>query len=315
MGSFGCCNLMVGMIIAVWLDWLAHLFSIRYRGMVMGISFFSAAVLSAGGSLAAGRLLALRPGVATYGLLYGAAGIIAALSMLCFWLIDDPAEREPDVIARPSLPLLLDRFRASLADRNFRAFLVGRVLSVAGFCMLPFVAVHYQSAAGGGLTAAAVVANGAALTLGTALAHLALGWLGDRRGHRAGILVGATAQVATLAAALALPGAWGCRLTYALAGVCASAGWLSHSNLVIESCPHDHRLAHISVANLVVGLPMLALPPLAGLAARAWGLRTLFAASLGFSVLSALWYVLRVRDPRDYSLLDRVPPSRCHSTR
>jgi hypothetical protein len=86
--------------------------------------------------------------------------------------------------------------------------------------------------------------------------------------------------------------------------VCASAGFLSSSNLVIESCPHDHRLAHITAANVVLALPILTLPFLAGLLAQAAGLQALFAVSLAFSVAAALWFLFRVREPRDVRLVD-----------
>ena len=307
LASFACFNLTIGVIVSVWLDWLAHLFHTGIRGTVMGVSFCSSAFLGVGGSLLAGRLLYRSPDTTTYALLYGLSGIIALVSLACFWFVQDPAEQEREDTVRPRTRDLLERFRTSLAQQNFRAFLVGRLLAVAGFCILPFVAVYYQSVAGGGLSAPAIVTSGAALTFGTALAHLALGRLGDRHGHRWGVLIGATAQVAALVAMLSLPGQWGCLLTYFLAGVCASAGFLSHSNMVIETCPHDHRLAHITVANLVLAIPLLTFPALSGVIAKAWGLQRLFTLSLVLSALAFLWCLTRVKDPRDVDLLEAAP--------
>jgi len=45
--------------------------------------------------------------------------------------------------------ILLHRFRASLNTANFRSFLVGRSLAMAGFSIAPFIAVYYTSQARG----------------------------------------------------------------------------------------------------------------------------------------------------------------------
>jgi Na+/melibiose symporter-like transporter len=53
-----------------------------------------------------------------------------------------------------------------------------------------------------------------------------------------------------------------------------------------------------------LALPILTLPFLAGLLAQAAGLQALFAVSLAFSVAAALWFLFRVREPRDVRLVD-----------
>jgi len=69
--------------------------------------------------------------------------------------------------------------------------------------------------------------------------------------------------------------------------------------MLLETCPHDSRLAHIMAANLILGLIAMAAPVLGGAAAAAWGVRTLFAICLAVSLISLAWVALLVREPRE----------------
>ena len=131
-----------------------------------------------------------------------------------------------------------------------------------------------------------------------AISTVLLGRLGDRRGHRAGVIVGAAMQVATLLVVLFSRGLASCVAAYAGAGLCAASGYVSHTNMLFETCPHDHRQAHITAANLVLSLPLLLAPVAAGVFAQRFGPRALFGACLVFSAAATAWFALAVREPR-----------------
>lgn len=299
LGTYAAFIASVGMIIGVWMDWLAHLFHTGIRGTVMGLTFFAASAGGALGGTLAGRLLSLAPEPHTYGLLYLGAGTLAIISICLFGLVNDPADDADATETRFSRSQILNRFRHSLSDTRFRQFLVGRLLAAGGFCIVPFVALHYQSPAGGGLAVGTLVSCGVAATVAAALANIILGYLGDRWGHRFGILAGAAAQIVALTLLLTGQGLGACLLTYAAVGICGGVGTVSHNNMLFETCPHDHRIAHITVGNLVMAGPLMVTPLLAGWLAEAQGLRVLFFASLALSVLAAAWVLFVVRDPRD----------------
>ena len=68
-------------------------------------------------------------------------------------------------------------------------------------------------------------------------------------------------------------------------------------NLLFESCPHDSRFAHITIANLVMATTML--PPLAaGMIVDVWGVPKLAAGSLILSGVALVWMFRKVREPR-----------------
>jgi len=294
--------LMIGVVVAAWMDWMAHLFDRGTRGKVIGTSMAVSALCGTGGAVAAGWIIGHVASPYCYAVLYAAGGIMGLLSMAIFARVDDPATQQADETPRPTFGVLLRQFHSSMQDGNFRAFLVGRVLAAAGFSILPFLAVYYTLPIGGGLARGTVVSLGAAMTLGTAMASWFTGRLGDRHGHRSGILLGAVAQTVTVCVVLFSSGFWSCLAAYAGAGVCLGVGVVSHYNMLLETCPHDSRIAHITVGNLVMGLATMFLPLFAGAVVAAWGLRFMFSLSLAFSVLALAWFLWRVKDPRQIEL-------------
>jgi MFS family permease len=297
LACFGAFWFAIGIVVAAWTDFLGHLFTVEVRGKVMGLALLGFSLAGAGSTLFAGWLIA-ELSTGAFAWLYLLAWVVGMVSVCCWALVDDPGGRISTDTPRPRVATLVLRFRASLAEPNFRAFLASRVLATCGFCILPFVAVYYTDPAHGGLSREFVVSAYAAQTVGLGIGSLGLGWLGDRFGHRSGVLIGTAAQVAALGVVLTVPGAFGCVLVYAGAGVCAACGVVSHYNLILETCPHDNRMLHISAANLTVGIPLTAVPLLAGVAAAVWGLTAVFAASLALSLAALLVVVLRVREPR-----------------
>jgi MFS family permease len=194
--------------------------------------------------------------------------------------------------------VIVSKFIRSLQDSNFRYFLGARLLTVLGFSMVPLVAVFFCRPEGGGVNPGTLVSCGAAITVGLAAGNLGLGYLGDHRGHRVGLLVGIICQMVALSVLLMIPGIWGCLIFYFFAGISNASGWVSHYNLLFETCPHDHLGAHITIGNLALGGVGILAPLLAGLIAETFGLRPLFALSLAISAGAFLWLWVLVRDPR-----------------
>ena len=291
-------NFAMGIIMAVWLDWIADVFREGIRGTLFGLTFAFANFAGAAASLLAGALIESGKLPSVYGWLYTAAGLMAAASMALFALVRDPTREKPDRPLRLDLGTLLRHFRRSLADANFRSYIAGRALATAGFSIVPFFAIHFTSARGGALSEGTVVASGAAMTAGAAVASLIVGRRGDRRGHRGGMLLGLGLQGLTVALLLTTGGPLGCILAYAGAGLARGSVGVSGFNLLYETCTHEGRFAHITLGNFILSFAAIGAPLAAGLAAGRWGLRPLFVVSLGLCLLALLWFVARVKEPR-----------------
>jgi MFS family permease len=304
---FGIFTGLIGAIVTVWMDWLAHLFRRETRGSIMGVSFFVSAVCGWAGAQLAACVLRLFPGdYAGYALLYLLAGAIATLSILTFLFIHDPAQTQPDDPAAAPAPGLAAYFLHSCTNWNFLALILGRLLGSFGFCIMPLVATYYISSPGGHLSGDRVVAASSVMFLTMAVSHLAWGWLGDHYGHRLGIVLGVAMQLVALIVLFLVPAPLGCYLVYACAGVCLSAGLVPQVNLLLETCPHDSRQTHLAVASLLMSPGAVAAPILAGKAAESFGLRPVFLASMAFSAAALLWMLCFFHEPRT---LDTAGPA------
>jgi len=290
-------TLSLGVAGAAWTDWLAGIFPKTVRGTVLGLTFCGSALAGTLGALLAGRLINRIPGTAGFAMLYYISTAVTIFSLAFFRLIKDPQADRADTHPR-GVSHVIARFRDSLGDANFRSFLVGRVLATCGFCILPFIAVYYRSPAGGGLSGATLASFGAALTAGSALGGFVLGRLGDKRGHRIGIILGTAAQAVTILVMLFTSGWTSCLVAYSSAGICVGSAFISHYNMLFETCPHDHRLAHITVGNIIIGTGTIIAPALAGFIADYFGLRPLLVISLILTAAALAWFVLRVKEPR-----------------
>ena len=221
----------------------------------------------------------------------------AALSITVFFAIRDPAKDLADDFA-PSFRETISASRESLSDAAFRSILIGRCLSLAGFCVGPFIALHYLSPIGGGLSEGLVVSFGAASTTGTAICCLLFGRIGDRIGHRFGMIMGICFQLGSLLSVLSIPGPIGCFLAMLFSGCTNGTLIISSTNLLLESCPHQVRAAHVMIGNMLVGLAGVLLPILGARIAIQAGITALMEVSFVVSVVALVWNIYKVKDPR-----------------
>ncbi len=292
-----------GVVGGVWSDWWAHVYSREVRGTVTGLAWGFGSLAGVAASLFSGWLLKHSAEVAMYSNIYLLGGTFLALAWLLLYRIDDSAVRTAEGSPPITTRLLLDRFKSSIKDTNFRNFIIGRLFTMAGFCIMPLIAVNFASARGGKLSEATIVTLSACLTAGAAVANVFLGLLGDRYGHRLGILLGTIMQIPTLLVLLIIPGRLGCLLAYAGAGICIGSAIVSFNNMLFETCPHDHGPAHITIGSLLVGLGTIVFSLVGGRMAEIFGLSVFFGLCLVTSIIAFLWTWLRVREPRDINLI------------
>ena len=292
--------LLTGPIVPLWQDWVAGLFSTQSRGRAVGFYMAAAAVGVSVGAVAAAHIRGRYSFPVDCALLFAGATVVLAISIASFLLVS-PGQARPDA-APPTVPGLLARFRWSLRDANYRRYLAGRVLLTLGSGATAFVAVHYRSPEGGSLSDATIIGLGGVLTLTQAGGSLWLGALGDRSGHRAGVLVGAIAQMAALAVAFVGTGVTACVLCFACLGLAYASGNVSHQNMIFETCPHDNRVAHITLSNVVLSPFMAAIPLATAYLVSHIGTLGAFAACTVPTMLGTLWLTLLVSDPRAVEL-------------
>jgi MFS family permease len=286
-----------GVLGPIWMDWVAHLFRQEIRGTVTGISWGFSSMAGVAGALVSGWALGGSQEITTYGWLYLCAALFATLSITVFFAIRDPAT-DLAVDHAPTVLEILAAAGESLSDARFRAILIGRCLGLAGFCIGPFIALHYLSPSGGSLADSLVVSLGAAQTAGAAICCVVFGRIGDRIGHRFGMVSGIVFQICSLLCALLIPGTAGCFLAMLFSGFVGGTLLISYLNLVIESCPHQVRAAHLLIGNMVVGVAGFLFPLAGARIAIVAGIPALMEVSIVVSVVALVWSVMRMKDPR-----------------
>lgn len=291
-----------GMVFPFWDDWFAHLFSREFRGRALGlVSGFMALGISVG-AVVAGRLQDRLAFPASYAVLFwGAAGVYALAFAGIWWLREPPSLTQAG--KRHTVRELVSRFGLSLREANFRNYLIGRIILTLGGGVVGFYAAHFGSPQGGDVAPATVITLGMLITLPQAIFAYLLGRLGDRAGHKSSVVVGACALAASIAVVWLGRGAVACGLGFALLGLAASAGWGPHLNMLYETCPHDSRVAHITLSNLILSPFLLGVPIATGWLREVAGVRA-FGFALIPVLIGVLWLAFRVKEPRTIAVVD-----------
>ena len=288
----------MGLIVPIWLDWLAGIFRKSIRGLAFGLSSSASALGGALAAILAAVIIARISFPVSYALLFFiAVGFFIVSIAVCTFIKDDRSVRPPEMSSKE----VFGRFRSSLANINFRRYLAARSMVAVGAAAASFYAIHYLSDGGGGVASQTVVGLGALISVAQALFSTAVGRLGDKIGHRVGVTVGVAAQALSIGCVILFPGALSCGFAFALTGIGIAGAIVSHQNFLFETCPHDSRTAHITVANLVLA-PVTILAPLAvGKAIEIFGTGPVFGVCLAATLLGLIWIIGLVKNPEEKS--------------
>ncbi len=287
--SFG-----TGVLATPWQDVLAKIMPTRWRGRYFGITNFVGAAMGIPGAVLAGAIL----GRLGYPQGFALCFLLAYLAAMVSWSFQS-AIREPvgPVLARSSYGAYLRRLGEILRrDGAFGRFLLARSVMTLGEMANGFVAVYAASRFG--LSDQVAGQFAAALVVGTLLANLLVGFLGDRHGHKLGLEVSALAAVAGMALALLGRSPVWFDLVFALQGAATAGYFLSGMAIIFEFCPPELRPTYIGLGNTVVGIAIAVVPFLGGAVVASLGYTNLFALALVLRL--AGWGALRwyVREPR-----------------
>ena len=291
-----------GVLMPAWMDVVARTIPAQLRGRFFGMWSSVAGAVGFVGSFATAYILAAVAAPASYGVCFLAAAACMGLSWIALALVREP----PATVMSEPLPLpgffalVLDILRE---DTNLVRFLVARSCMGVGSMSGAFFTVYALR----GLEAPAwqVGIFTSALLLGQVVGNGALGWLADRVGGRAVLLVGAVAMLGANAVALmASRELYG--TAFALAGVFQASLSVSAGNMLLDFAPSaEERPTYVGIGNTALAPVFFTTPLVAGLVADTLGLRSVFAIALAGALLGTV-LLLRVRDPRAAARLMRA---------
>jgi len=284
-----------GALMPAWLDIVGRTIPTSIRGRFFGVSNVAASVGGLVASTLAAYILAAVPPPRSYALCFLAGSVFIVGAYVALAQVREPAG--PGGGAALSLGQYLARMPALLRrDRDLLWFLVARGAGTFGGMATGFYTVYALRAFG-----AADWQVGAFTTLllgGQVVGNLGPGWLADRVGHRAVLMVGLSALAAGNALALAAHSVRGLEPVFVLLGVHQASVHISARTILLELAPEAERPTYIGLTNTALAPLTFSAPIAAGLMADRLGFPLIFGlaaamAALGVALLRAL-----VREPR-----------------
>ncbi len=228
-----------------------------------------------------------------YALLFGAAGIVFAVSILPGLFFHElPGSRTVEKL--PSMADFISHLGAVLRqDKPYRAFIILRMLTALFTMALPFY-VGYATVDLGLSSAVAVPVLLAMQTVGGVGGALIYAWLGGRDNTR--YIQLAIVCAALLPASALLAGIVGPLPLYAgflLSGLASHAMlFASYTNWVVDYAESDQRPTYVGLSNTAAALFTLTAPFIGGVIAQQLGYRSLFAVALVMA-LASLYVAVR----------------------
>ena len=278
-----------------WQSMVAKIIPSDWRGTFFGAQAALANVLMSVAAIAAGYILDRMHTPFNFTLCFVLTAVGMALSYLAIGLTREPVDNEKIIPERQpsSWKGGLEILRR---DKNFTAYLVIRLLSQFATMGFAFNIVYGLRRFGmSDLTAGFLTA---ALMITSTVANAVMGWLGDRFGHRAMLIIGSVAVTLSSLMAWGAPSIGWLYPVFILSGLANVAYWTIGMAITVEFGSEETRPTYIGLSNTLVAPFTIIAPLIGGWIAETAGFQTTFMVSaVGGLVVAALLFWL-VRDPR-----------------
>jgi MFS family permease len=136
------------------------------------------------------------------------------------------------------------------------------------------------------------------LLAGQVVGNLGLGWLADRVGHRAVLVLGLGALAAGNALALAAPSVRALEPVFALLGVHYASVHISARTILLELAEEGERPTYIGLVNTALAPLTFTAPIAAGLVADRLGFPVVFALAAALCAVGLALLLALVHEPR-----------------
>jgi MFS family permease len=284
-----------GMIAPAWSDMIARCFPVDRRGRFFGITSFVGTGLGAVGAIFSGWLLETYPFPVNFAYAFLIAAVSIALSWFFIAMTREPVPHAPSLSAQPVAPSRRKIMHIVRGDRNFRRFLLARLLATTGSMGAGFLTVaaveRWQ------LADSTVGIFTTALLVGQTIGNLIAGLLADRFGHKLALELGIGASIAAYTLAWWAPNPDWYYPLFFLIGAANGISIVSGVLIALEFSLPKHRPTYIGIANTAVGIGNSIGPIVGGVLATIsyiW----LFGAAALIGVAALLIMLFAVREPR-----------------
>jgi MFS family permease len=280
-----------------WLDMFGKVIPLRYRGRQLATSSALGAAMGLAGAFASGYFLSAYAFPTSYGLCF-LAGFVA---MMLSWVFLASA-REPAAAFRTEhrpLGAYLRRLPDILrGNPDFAWYLVSKCIGTLASMGYGFFTVFALRSLGAPEWQVARFTF--VLLAGQTIASLALGYFGDRFGHKRVLVAGMSAASLASLAALLSQRPEHIYASFLLFSVSIASGTVSDLNLPVEFAAEGERPTYVALAAAPVAPVAVLAPLLGGLLADTVSYRAVFAVAALAGFIGAVTLATRVRDPRHH---------------
>jgi MFS family permease len=264
-------------------------------------SFFN--LLAAAGAVFAGYLLELKESPLNFTLCFIISFAIMGISWILLVIVREPEKTPPKEAQNPI------EFRNKIIsiiklDKNFRWYLVGRMMSSLAIMGFAFYTVYAVNEKGVSELEVGIMTG---ILLGIQiLINPILGWLGDRWDRRIVMVFGMlAATISSIMAVLAQNGNW-FYFIFLLAGIANAATWALGITMTLDFASEEERPAYIGLANTLSAPAFILIPFLGGWLADLAGYPAAFFASAIGGIAAMFVFQIFVKDPRKFRAFEEI---------
>ena len=278
-----------------WTSMISKIIPPESRGTFFGTQAALANLFISGAAVGAGYLLGAFDSPFDFMACFLIASLFFTFSWISLTFTREPTDYEKVVEANPA-PFWHGAAQILKRDRNFNWFLTARILSqfaTMGFAFYIVYALRrfqMDTVTAGYLTAT--------LTIAQTVANAAMGWLGDRIGHRPMLIIGAAAALlSSLLAWLALSLAWFFPI-FVLTGFANVSIWTNGMTMTVDFSDERERPFYIGLAQSLTAPATILAPLIGGWVADTQGFISTFGWSAALSMVMMVILVFLVKEPR-----------------
>ena len=287
-----------------WTSMISKIIPPENRGTFFGTQAAVANLFISGSAIAAGYMLSGFESPVNFAVCFFVATVFFTLSWVALAFTREPTDFDK-VIEENPVPFWQGASAILKRDRNFDWFLIARTLSqfaTMGFAFYIVYALRrfqMDEITAGFLTAT--------LTIAQTVANAGMGWLGDKVGHRAMLIVGAAAATLSSFLAWMAPSlAWFFPI-FILSGFANVSIWTNGMTMATTFSGEKDRPFYIGLAQTLTAPATMIAPLLGGWIADTQGFVVTFALSAILSVVMMGIFIFIIKEPRTLKHAPAIP--------
>ena len=294
LGAFG-----AGVATPAWFSMIGKVLPVKRRGIFFGLSSGLGTLMGIIGAYFVGVILDEFGYPQNFATLFLIAAVFMGISWVGLALNREP--ESPVVKKQISQRRYFKQLPGILrGNHNYRRFLLSYCISRLSLMGTSFFIVYGNE--NFSLSGADVALLTAVLIGSEAVMQLALGWLGDRRGHKLNLMISGFAIALAALVAISASDLISLIPAFVLLGAALASDRISHLNIVLEFAVPEDQPTFIGLTNTLLAPVTFFAPILGGWVATSFGYDSLFNLTLLCGVVGGALLGLWVKEPR------HIPP-------